>query len=151
MGCQTSESQAGNGIMFSLPRYYFKNHVQANYSRLYVIFHIRNQRAPDKSREASRSYIQVLLWTKLSTVCGFEDCEVLREGFLSGHTLYTADHHTDVIFLQKSVKCLPNIILWEVDVFVKFWYHTRYLTHIKLVENRSNLHAATNRETKQER
>jgi len=34
--------------------------------------------------------------------------------------MYTVDHHTDVIFLQKSVKCLTNIILWEVDVSVKY-------------------------------
>jgi len=145
MGYQTSESQAGNGIMFILSWYYFKNHVQANYRRLYVIFHIRNQRASDKSRAAPRSNIQVLLWTKLSTVCEFEDCEFLREGLLSVHTLYTADHHTDVIFLQKSVKCWTNIILWELDVFVKFWYHTHYLKHIKLVQNRPNLHAETKR------
>jgi hypothetical protein len=139
MGCQTSESQAGNGIMFILHWYYFKNHVQANYCMLYVIFQMGNQRAPDKRRAASRSYIQVLLWTKLSNACGFEDCEVLREGFHSGHTMYTVDHHTDVICLQISVKCLTDIILWELDVSVKYWYHTHYLKHIKLIENRSNL------------
>jgi len=151
MGCQTSQSQAGNGIMFILSWYYFKNHVQANYRRLYVIFHIGNQRASDKSGAKPRSNIQVLLWTKLSNVCEFEDCEVLREGFLSGHTLYTADHHTDVIFLHKSVKCRTNIILWELDIFAKFWYHTHYLKHIKLVENRFNLHAETNKEKQSRR
>jgi hypothetical protein len=122
-GCQTPESQAGNGIMFSLHWYYFKLHVQANYCMRYNIFHIRNQKAPNKRRAAPTSYIQVLLWTKLSTACGFENCEVLREGFHLRHTLHTVDHHTEVIFLLKSVKCLTNIILWELDVSVKYWYH----------------------------
>jgi hypothetical protein len=132
MGCQISESKAGNGITFSLHWYYFKNHVQANYCMLYVFFHIRYQRAPDKRKAVPRSYIQVLFWTKLSTVWGFEDCEVLREGFHSGHTLYTVDLHTDVVFLQKSAECLTNIILWELDIFVKYWYHTHYLKAYKI-------------------
>lgn len=94
--------------------------------------HIRNQRASDKRRAVPRSYIQVLFWTKLSTVWGFEDCEILRVGSHSGHTLYTVDHHTDVVFLQKSVKFLTNIIPLEVDVFVTYWYHTYRLKAHKI-------------------
>ena len=123
MGCQTSESKAGNAITFSLQWYYFKNHVQANYCMLYIFSHIRNQRAPDKRTAVPRSHIQILFWTKLSNVWGSVDCEVLREASLRTHTVHSGSSHWCRI-LQKSVKYLTNIILWEMDFLLNVVSYT---------------------------
>jgi hypothetical protein len=111
-----------------------------------MFFPQENTKGPWQKTAVPRSYIQVLFWTKLSTVWGFEYCEVVREGFHSEHTLYAVHRHVDIFFLQESVNCLSNIILWEL---VMFLLHTHIihatLEHIKLVENRANLHGETKR------
>lgn len=146
MGCQTPKSKADNGIMFHFQWYYFKKHVPANYFMLYV-FSTKEHKGPLTKKQqypddTFRSYFEPnWAWSEdLSTV------KFWGKDFTQNTHYMQCINHSDIFFLQKSVNCLTNIILWEL---VMFLLHTHIihatLEHIKLVENRPNLHGETMR------